>query len=223
MKYYIYISDAKVDMLFPQVPHEIKKKVATEFGIDLKVLVAKRKVESESEDNRISRLEAVLSFIGKYGNVGSVDEPDEYFEDTMPMRFLSLGDSLIYLSGHTERTLLGLGGSGKHIIGALPNPNTPISSSFAFVILELLSKLHSTTTMSDKEVRDCCGFGLRAVAGLESARQGEGFSVYENIEFFAKRLACDKATPDKWSMNDEDHIPFEQVLLGSPLYLAKTD
>ena len=37
MKYYIYISDTKVDMLFPQVPHDIKRKVATQFGIDIKL------------------------------------------------------------------------------------------------------------------------------------------------------------------------------------------
>jgi hypothetical protein len=29
MKYYIYISDAKVDMLVPQLPHDIKKKVVS--------------------------------------------------------------------------------------------------------------------------------------------------------------------------------------------------
>ena len=38
MKYYIYISDAKVNMLLAQIPHNIKKKVATEFKIDLKVI-----------------------------------------------------------------------------------------------------------------------------------------------------------------------------------------
>ncbi len=32
-KYYIYISDAKMDMLLPQVPHGLKKKVATEFKL----------------------------------------------------------------------------------------------------------------------------------------------------------------------------------------------
>jgi len=38
MKFYLYVSDAKVDMLFSQVPHELKKKVATEWKIDLKLL-----------------------------------------------------------------------------------------------------------------------------------------------------------------------------------------
>jgi hypothetical protein len=38
MKYYVYISDAKIDMLLPQVPHEVKKKMASEFGFDFKLL-----------------------------------------------------------------------------------------------------------------------------------------------------------------------------------------
>jgi len=35
MKYYTYISDSKIDMLLPQIPHEVKKKMATKFGFDL--------------------------------------------------------------------------------------------------------------------------------------------------------------------------------------------
>ncbi len=94
MKYYTYISDAKVDMLFPQVPHEIKKKVATEFGFDLKFLSAKRKAESESEENRITRLEVVAEYLRKSGKVGSVDEPDDYIADTLLMRTGRIGSQL---------------------------------------------------------------------------------------------------------------------------------
>ena len=220
MKYYIYISDAKVDMLFPQVPHAIKKKVATEFGIDLKVLVAKRTVESESEDNRISRLEAVVSFIREYGNLGSVDKPGEYFEDTLPMRFLSItsGQPFVYLSGHTEETIVGLGGSVQHMIGGVPNANSPISSSYAFMILDLLAKAGSNINLAERvDERN-----LRPMVGMESNPQGGGFSVYENIEFFAKRLAHDTLNPDDYR-GEEHEFGWRHVLLGTPLYLAKAD
>ncbi len=66
MKYYLYISDAKVDMLLPQVPHHAKKKTSTELGFDLKVLSAKYKSEAETDSDRISRLEAVVDFIREY-------------------------------------------------------------------------------------------------------------------------------------------------------------
>ncbi len=85
MKYYVYISDAKVDMLLPQITQEQKKKLATEFKIDLKILSASRKTETEMDDNRITKLEAVCEFIRQYGNLGTVDAPDEYIEDSMPL------------------------------------------------------------------------------------------------------------------------------------------
>ena len=37
MKYYLYIPDAKIDMLDPQVPHPAKEKFARQFGFDLKI------------------------------------------------------------------------------------------------------------------------------------------------------------------------------------------
>jgi hypothetical protein len=123
MRYYIYISDAKVDMLFPQVPHDIKKKVALEFKMDLKLLSAARKTETETEDNRIARLETVADFIRQYGRVGSVDQPDEYIDDSMMLKWGDYAPNwdekspVVYYGGETDRTIVGLGGSSKHIIG----------------------------------------------------------------------------------------------------------
>jgi len=238
MKYYIYISDAKVDMLFPQVPHDIKKKVATEIGIDIKLLTAKRKVESETEENRISRLETVLSFIREYSNVGSVDEPDEYFGGSMPLRFLYPVEvwSGIYLSGHTEKTMLGLSGSLKHMLGfGFPIPNDAMLPSNAVWILHWLKKLDVTKTSleelfnprlnlpANESTKPPSNLDLKLVAGLESLRDDLGFSIYENVDFVAKRLSFQRATPRALGFQDEDHAPFHQILLGSPLYLAKAD
>ena len=86
MKYYVYISDAKVDMLFPRVPHDITERVALEFKMDLKLHAARPETEAEGGDNRIARLETVVRFIRERGNIGTVDEPDEYFEGSLSMK-----------------------------------------------------------------------------------------------------------------------------------------
>jgi hypothetical protein len=91
MKYYLYISDSKVDMLLPQISDSQKKKVATEFGFDLKVFSVKRKTEVENGGERIARLEAVTSFIREFGNVGTIEHPDEYIEDSADMCTMLLG------------------------------------------------------------------------------------------------------------------------------------
>jgi hypothetical protein len=77
-------------MLLSQVPSDEKKKIATEFKIDLKGLGVSRKTERESESNRYTRLEAVVAFIREYGNLGTVDEPNEYIEDELPMSWGSM-------------------------------------------------------------------------------------------------------------------------------------
>src|SRR5215469_16175433 len=86
-KFYIYISDAKVDMLLPQVPHELKKKVANEFKLNLKVFEVGRKSETESENSRVARLQSVVRYLRSELQVGSVDQPSEYLDGELPMKW----------------------------------------------------------------------------------------------------------------------------------------
>ena len=102
MKYYLYISDAKIDMLYPQVPHPVKEKVATQFGFDLKFVAASRRTEADREENRISRLEVVTQFIREFGNLGSLSRTDDYVEDVMSMRttcFPNRDPMFVYFGG----------------------------------------------------------------------------------------------------------------------------
>jgi|SRR5271157_940478 len=219
MKYYIYISDTKVDMLFPQVPHDVKKKVSTELGFDLKVLSAKRKVESESDENRILRLETVVEFIRKYGKIGSVDEPGEYVEGTQPLRMLypTYNDkyAAVYFAGHTDRTAFGLGGSLKHMIGAGFDPNPPIiSRSVGYMMLYYLTKNPEISWTGDR--LETGGLDL-----VVKAAQVEG-GVYQNVEFLAKKLVFEnfERRGIVWSSYEGS---WTQILLASPLYLALAD
>jgi hypothetical protein len=224
VKYYIYISDAKVDMLFPQVPHDIKKKVATEWKMDLKLLSASRRVETEGEDNRIARLETVVDFIREYGNVGSVDEPDEYVEDALIMRWGDYGfqvkdNPVVYFGGETTKTVVGLGGSMKHLIGNSGSCSVD-SHSFTPLLLNFLSR--------ELGLQEGNG-GLEAVP----SRFKETFTptkavelatlqmmgVQQNVEFMAKRLAYGSAE----MFNENPALRARHVLLASPLYVAMVD
>lgn len=141
MKYYIYISDAKVNMLLAQIPHNIKKKVATEFKIDLKILSASHQSETEVEDSRYFKLATVCNFITDYGNVGTVAEPSDYIADTIDMRWGPFGDKepvkapLVYFGGVAGDTVIGLGGSMNHVIGA-PGESDPPSTPPPFSKLQ---------------------------------------------------------------------------------------
>jgi hypothetical protein len=227
MKYYIYISDTKVDMLLPQVPHDVKKKVATEFGIDLKLLTAKHKTEEESDENRISRLEAVVKFIKEYGNVGTVDKPDQYIEDTLPMRwgpydkFVAAEPSVVYFGGETDRTVFGLGGSLHHVIGNVGTSQSSASASLAPFLLSYLGKNPATgeSEANGGEISgaqtDLDGEFAREVVYL-TTRGMKGPS--QRLEFLAKRL-LQGPSPHP----DRDKRAGMQVLLATPLYVSMAD
>jgi hypothetical protein len=236
MKFFVYISDSKVDMLLSQVPHEVKKKVATEFGINLKILTAKRTATTELDDSKIKRLEAVVTYIQKFGNVGTVDEPDEYFCDTMRMRWgpygwwrvdgESSGPRPVYFGGSTNKTVFGMGGSARHIIGEIGGANNrdgePIHSHSAtpFLLDYFLREQLTSGELSRADYdRFLKGHGDVRIAG-EQNRPGLGLDAIEvateamrgpqqRLEFLAKRLLFRAEVGTA-----------RRVLLGSPLYVA---
>lgn len=234
MKFYLYISDAKIDMLLPQIPHEAKKKVAIEFGIDLKVLTAKRTSEQESEQDRYSRLETVVSYIREFGNVGTVDDPDEYIDDTMPMRWgpmaggpygVSEDASMVYFAGATGKTVVGIGGSVHHVIGSVGTSRSQPLSTTPYLLMYLQEQISERVSSGqerggpgDAPEREANPRwqpdpqdGLWAVYLTSTQMQGP----QQQLEFLAKRLICG---PNPYP--ERGLKPDMQVLLASPLYVA---
>ncbi len=65
MKYYIYISDTKVDMLYPQIPQPLLKRIASNLSIDLKLFGAEVNIGAKSgssEETRISKVRIVSEY-----------------------------------------------------------------------------------------------------------------------------------------------------------------
>ena len=223
----MYISDAKVDMLLPQISNDTKKRISTEFGFDLKILSAKRTLEFSANEDRIARLETVIAFIREWGNLGSVDEPDDYIEDSIPMRMSIIpaeslrfqginrppSDGLVYFAGRTTHTHFGLGGSFKHLIGATDPPadSWPYGlGSAATFIVEALGETLEPNELDPAVVPD---YPLQVGCIHSMAEQAN--DVLENLEFVAKRLLY----------YPYEEIPGEKkaIMLASPLYVAKAD
>jgi len=71
MKYYIYISDAKVDMLYPQIPKPILKRIASSLNIDLKLFGAELNIgakSNSSDETRYAKVKLVSEYIEKNSN-----------------------------------------------------------------------------------------------------------------------------------------------------------
>ena len=211
-QYFVYVSDSKVDMLLQQIDPGATRKRTSEVGVDLKVLKGKRGAESVVGADRVTRLERVLRHLADFGDLGSVDEPGQFFRGLLPLRWGPLvgadGKSLVYFGGSTEKTVLGLGGSRGHLFGVPPadDRDPAISRSLLPSLLDgvvrspVITSVLSGEDDGDAEAREGV---LRATVGLRGPTQ--------NMEFVAKRLLHGPALDGR------------TVLLGSPLYVALVD
>ncbi|MHC4696264.1 MAG: DUF7019 family protein [Planctomycetota bacterium] len=225
MRYYVYISDQKVDMLLSQISTAQKKKIATEFKISLQLLSASRRTEVDSTENRIKRLEAVAEFIRQNENVGSVNDPRAYFSGEMTLRWGPYpesweddGGNLVYFGGTTDDTILGLGGSSRHVVGNTGGSHPYSASAAPYLVSYLCNELQLPTDNDEVE-----HLGLRpgnlelelmavhlASTGMDGPEQ--------RLEFIAKRLLHG---PSPYP--DRDPKPGLKVLLGTPLYVAMSE
>jgi hypothetical protein len=85
MKTYVYISDAKVDMYYSQIPKRFFEKLGTELSVEL--FGVKGSLKWDFEQNRISKLTAVVNYIEKNEEVGTVDKPKTFFRGKMSLRW----------------------------------------------------------------------------------------------------------------------------------------
>ncbi len=199
-------------MILPQIPHEVKKKIATEWKLDLKVFGSTRKEEHETDDNRVARLEAVVSFIVEFGDVGSADEPGEYVEDTLLMRWGpygwwrggSLDSPLVYFGGETEATIVGLGGSSKHLLG-VSGQSSAHSHSATPSLMAVLGKELALDLGEDEHPFP----PLHAVELATTQMVGP----QQTMHFLAKRLLFGPVTRPRQ----------RNVLLATPLYVTLAD
>jgi hypothetical protein len=206
MKYYVYVSDSKVDMFYAQIPANLREKIATELKIDLKVISATFKSDA-NESTKFSKLKLVTEYIERHEVVGTVDKPENYFKGTMNMRWGPVGgrnDTIMYFGGVTDETVLGLAGSIHNVIGApgtsdligalgwVPGSATP----------RILSALRAVIDVGDGRKTD--EFSLHSIAYATRYMHGP----LQKFEFLAKRLQEEKKGRGL------------SILLGSPFFVA---
>ncbi|GAA4590542.1 hypothetical protein BJY16_009268 [Actinoplanes octamycinicus] len=205
LRFYLYISDAKVDMLLPQVDPGFGGKRESEVGISLKIFSAKHKVETP-QSQRVTRLERVVRYLDDFADVGTIDEPGQYFRGRMTMRWGQLHDAThgVYFGGHTDRTVVGLGGSIGHVIGSSAAAPDAFSPSLTPGVVRSLGSLIENDTTDP----------LAAVHLAERHLTGPE----QEVEFVAKRLAHG---PSPYPELDRGRTM--NVLLGSPIFVAMAD
>ncbi|GAA3811026.1 DUF7019 family protein [Streptomyces phyllanthi] len=210
VRYYLYVSDAKVDMMLAQIDPAYARKRVTEFSIGLTVAGAKRTVEAVGPD-RFTRLERVLRHLEDHADLGTVDEPGQYVHGVLPMQWSVIGDGdTVYFGGRTERTVVGLGGSAGHVLGTVagePPPQTRLSASVPPVLLDRLAAPAQQDGTGDPDA-------LATVVQANGVLRGPA----QTVEFVAKRMLYGPCPYPELQRGGD-----MAVLLGSPLYVALVD
>lgn len=118
MKNYLYISREKIDMLLPQVPMEIKKKVSSRIGFNLGILTGEIAEERRSLDHLVNQSETISDYIINNADVGSIDSGSAWVKDEL---YAYLGhfpeaEKAVFFIGSSQRTNVVLGGSTANLL-----------------------------------------------------------------------------------------------------------
>src|SRR5579872_1598996 len=97
-RYYIYISDSKIEMLLPQVPQSFQEKIAAEIGFNTGLLNGKLKAERTTLDSRIARLKVIERHLLANEKIGSQEKRTSWIQGEMLARTVTLGnDGVIFI------------------------------------------------------------------------------------------------------------------------------
>jgi hypothetical protein len=215
VRYYLYISDAKVDMLLPQIAPEPEQ-------------APESTTHSGRLSTRIRRLETVLRHIERHDRVGSIDKPGDYVAATEELHWGFVHGRIakpvnpppvVAFAGHSNLTQLLLCGATRHLVGSSAPDDPGFSSSHVPSILSMLmssveldglpaeaiTRAPGSTSEEERLPRRGRELALWLIANADMYMSG----VRQRLEFLAKPL-----------LSGPGPRPGQQCLLASPLYVA---
>jgi hypothetical protein len=194
LRYLVYASDAKIEMLFEQIDLDTKKHISAEINVNLKIASLTLRQADDPAKTREYKLRIVEHYIDAHHQVGSIEEPgDEYFRGEMDMRWGYLADNTVYFRGSEGSYSVCLVGSRHHVIGE----KTP--TDIAWLPVSNLPAMHSVLALE--------------VLRLGANRFKDMISRFpkQHFEFLAVMLE------EKTQVPGVD----KNAVLGTPLYVAR--
>src|SRR5258708_2213710 len=127
LNHFLYLPKTELDMLYGEIvrPDGAKRTIKWKLDAKLASVSVKKETLRAVDDEQSNRLKELIAALESSGQVGTVDEPSSYFKGTLPMKWGMLRDfgrpqeepPLVYFGGRTRKTIFGLGGSTRHVLG----------------------------------------------------------------------------------------------------------
>jgi hypothetical protein len=228
MRYYEYLSAAKINMLYPQID-QTSRSAGGEIGVDIKVFKMTRKTDGKKEPTLYEKVTAIEEWLYTHESVGTIDAPAPWLSGRIDLAEAivrtgpgdSSGDAVLFAGTSPSGSRLLMGGSALHLDrhGASSEDPLPrvrwhgsreheivrILKGFGHIASEVDNVGHTDRQASYKAY----SMG-RVMDGIRWMLNGRIESHTKHCEFLAKRLqtmTTDEAT----------------VTLATPLFVALAD
>ena len=212
MRYYVYISDSKLEMLYEQVPMRNRESIAAELNINFGLI--QTKFQSETVANaRHQKIQMVQKYLGK--KVGSIGDGKPYAHGVAKVAWGPLEEypEVVYFGGNSNSCQLALVGSYGNCVGVSSSgsPNGYSSSSY---IVGLLARRHALPNNRYAKLTSLSADELQEHA-RSAVAEANICSIVPNttIEFLA-RTSVRPQSPNGSG---------ECVYIGSPIFIAERD
>ena len=207
IKYYLYLSRAKVDMLWEQVSRNDVEKISAELKINIGIFSGGVKSEAKDE-NLYAKLNIVVTYLERRNLIGTLENPLQFFRATLPMSWQELdfyhdnsNGRMVLFSGVNDNTksVVGLIGSAAHIIGMHNLEPATLAYAQPAFWLNIIDELN----LPDERQMEKQLYDLDNQIDYQARRREDG-PPKQNVEFIAKTF-----------------VSKEGFLLGSPIYVSE--
>lgn len=207
MRYYLYVSQAKLDMLFDQIPRKVMPRLVTEAKLDLKVVGVSLQ-RPGGELTRYHRLDIVEEYLAQEYDIGWMTEPSFWFRGDLGLRISVAheGRGPMLMAGTDHDLVVVLIGSAHHVIGQEHTTQDLRMSGSWLPALQALLR-HGTTNPHALDEQDTYRDTLAFV------RKVTGPTTW--CEFLARQLM-------RGTVTDHDGRELE-IVIGTPLYVAMSE
>jgi hypothetical protein len=198
LKYYVYISATKVDMLYPQIPPAFLKGAEAELKISLGVISSGLKTHGPEEAKELpARAAAVESYLRNQREVGTIDDPKSWLGGVALMRWgcvQEYASDIAFFGGQAGGRTVALLGSSDSIVGApkvAESNHAPFYYTMKFFNQKLLNRGFKAPGKWDKPREDSEGepayysyaesvdIAFQSLAGTEANLEFLAFVLYK--------------------------------------------
>lgn len=120
-RYYIYLSETKVEMLYPQIPRHLLGSLEAEVKANVGILQATVRGGKQTENQDLyTHTAIVVNYLRKHDQVGTVNQPERYIEDVAAVKYgivREYASDIAFFGGRVGPTRVGLIGSSDSMVG----------------------------------------------------------------------------------------------------------